>query len=109
MSSSLGNSLARLHGWFYVLTGFWPVVHIRSFEWVSGPKKDDWLIKTAGCLIGVIGATLVLAGRRADIPPEIPVLAAGTAVSLAAIDVTYVAKGTIRPIYLLDALGELGL
>ena len=32
--------------------GAWPLVHMRSFEWVSGPKTDHWLVQTvAGLLI----------------------------------------------------------
>jgi hypothetical protein len=34
----------------------------RSFEAVTGPKRDDWLVKTIGGLIAMVGATLIGAG-----------------------------------------------
>jgi hypothetical protein len=100
------RGLARLMGWFYLVTGAWPLLHIRSFEWVTGPKTDRWLVKTVGALIAATGATLLLAARRDRVTPEVAVLAAGNAAALATIDVVYVAKRRIRPVYLLDAVAE---
>ena len=40
---------------------------------------------------------------------EVVLLAVGSALALAAIDVIYVSNGTISPIYLLDAAAELAL
>jgi hypothetical protein len=60
-------------------------------------------------LVGVIGATLMVAGSRKAVGPETRVLAAGSAAGLAAVDVVYVAHGRISPIYLLDAAAEFGL
>ena len=94
---------------FYVTTGVWPILHIGSFLKVTGPKTDLWLVKTAGALITVIGSVIGLAGYRRRVSPEIGVLAVGCAAGLAAIDVVYVAKKRISPIYLLDALAEGGL
>jgi 8-oxo-dGTP pyrophosphatase MutT (NUDIX family) len=48
--------------YFYLLTGIWPLLHIQSFQSVTGPKTDLWLVKTAGVLITVIGAVLMMAG-----------------------------------------------
>ena len=60
-------------------------------------------------LVGVIGAVLGLAAWRRRLTPEIETLAVGSALGLAAIDVVYVARRRIRPVYLLDAAAELGL
>ena len=30
-------------GAFYAVSGLWSIVHLRSFEAVTGPKRDDWL------------------------------------------------------------------
>jgi hypothetical protein len=95
---------------YYLVTGIWPLLHIRSFEAISGPKTDRWLVKTAGVLITAIGANLLVAtrdGRAAT--AEASVLAVGSAVGLTAIDVTYVTKRRISRVYLLDALAELAL
>ncbi|HEX8600013.1 MAG TPA: hypothetical protein VF952_16045 [Chloroflexia bacterium] len=94
---------------YYALTGLWAIVDIRSFQKVTGPKVDIWLVKTVGVLIIVIGAVLGLAGKRGEPVPEVPLLAVGSAAGLTAIDIIYVARKRIRPVYLLDALAEVGL
>lgn len=101
--------VAYAQGWFYLLTGLWPLVHMGSFEAVTGPKVDRWLVQTVGAEVAVIGAVLTLAGRRRATGPEIRLLGAGSAVALAAVDVIFVARGRISPVYLLDALAELAL
>jgi hypothetical protein len=84
-------------------------VSIRSFEAVTGPKVDRWLVKTVGALVAVIGAGLALASRRRQLAPEIVIVATGSAAALATIDTVYVAKRRISPVYLLDALTETAL
>jgi hypothetical protein len=101
--------LARLMGWYYLVTGIWPLLHIRSFEWITGRKTDKWLVKAVGALITVTGRTLLLAAKRDRVGPEVATLAAGNAVALTAVDVVYVAKRRIRPVYLLDAVLEIAL
>lgn len=101
--------LARLMGWFYLFTGVWPLLHIRSFEWVTGPKTDRWLVKTVGALVSATGITLLMAARRQRVAPEVAALAMANAASLAVIDVVYVANKRIRPVYLLDAVVEVAL
>lgn len=53
-----------------------------------------------------IGATLVSAGARRKITGEIAGLAVGSALGLAAIDVSYSSRGRISPIDLADAALE---
>lgn len=101
------SAVALAQAIFYVITGIWPLVHIRSFMWVTGPKTDRWLVKTAGVLITVVGAALGLAGLRGRVAPEARLLAVGSALGLTGIDVVYVARRRISPVYLLDALAEL--
>ena len=91
----------------YILTGLWPLVSIGTFQKVTGPKCDIWLVKTVGVLVTVIGTAIGVAGARRNLTPETPLLGAGSAAGLAGIDIVYVAKGRIAPIYLLDALAEL--
>jgi hypothetical protein len=101
--------LARLQAVIYLVTGVWPLLSIRSFEAITGPKTDRWLVKTVGLLVAVVGAMLALASKSRRITPEVVVVAAGSAAALATIDVVYVAKRRIAPVYLLDAVLELGL
>jgi hypothetical protein len=105
----LPRYVACMQAIFYVLTGIWSLVGIRSFQKVTGPKVDIWLVKTVGVLVTVIGGALGLAGYRRRITPEVTILAVGSAAGLAAIDVVYVAQKRIRPVYLLDAAAEVGL
>lgn len=94
---------------YYVLTGIWALISINTFQKITGPKVDTWLVRTVGVLITVIGGVIAMAGVRRQQTPEIPTLAIGSALGLTAIDVVYVARKRISPIYLLDALGELFL
>lgn len=101
--------LSMLQGLFYVVTGVWPLVSIGTFQRVTGPKTDLWLVKTAGVLISVIGGVMLIAGLRRRVTPEVAILGAGTAAGLTAIDVVYVSRRRISPVYLLDALAELAV
>ena len=100
---------AAVEGWFYVAGGLWPVFNIRSFEWVTGPKVDRWLVKTVGLLLTTIGGVQIAAARRRDVPEELAVLGVGAPLALLLIDLTYVSKRRISKVYLLDALSQLGL
>ncbi len=96
--------LIGLQGAYYVATGAWAIVHRRSFEAVTGRKTDYWLVRTVGLLAAAIGASLLVAATRDEGPsPEAVVLAGGSAASFALVDVVYVARRRISPIYLADA------
>jgi hypothetical protein len=107
------DNLARIlsigQGLFYMITGFWPLFSRRSFEKVTGPKHDFWLVNTVGVIIGSVGLVLISAGYHRRVTPEIRCLAVGTAASLSGIDIFYVSKRRIPRIYLLDAAAEIGL
>jgi hypothetical protein len=101
--------LARLQAIFYIVTGVWPFLSMRSFEAITGPKVDRWLVKTVGALVAIIGSALALASRRRQLAPEMVLVAAGSAAALATIDTVYVVKRRISPVYLLDAIAEIAL
>jgi hypothetical protein len=105
--STLMSSLALGQAGFYLATGIWPLLSMNTFEKVTGPKTDKWLVKTVAMMINVVGVVLAVAGSRRRIAPEIPLLAAGSALALTAIDVVYVSKKRISKIYLLNAVAEL--
>ena len=96
------ESLALAHGLYYVLTGLWPIISMRSFEAVTGPKRDGWLVRMVGLLAVVIGLAVLRGRERPD-----PILAVGAPLAFAAIDGTYVARGRISRVYLADAAAEL--
>jgi hypothetical protein len=99
--------VALVQGLYYLATGLWPIFHINSFLLVTGPKTDLWLVKTVGILVAVIGAVLLSASRSRRLTDEIILLAAGSALGLAIIDVVYARH--ISSVYLADAAAELCL
>jgi len=102
-------TVALIQGGFYLATGIWPLLDIESFQDVTGPKTDLWLVRTVGVLVAVIGGVLLVAARRSRITDEIVLLAVGSALGLAAIGFVFTLAGTISPIYLADAVAEIGL
>jgi hypothetical protein len=107
--SGLLRTVCFGQGLYFVLTGVWPLLDMKSFMAITGFKVDQWLVKTVGILIGVVGLVLLSAARSRRISPEILGLAVGCALGLTAIDVYYVLIDRIRDVYLLDALAEVAL
>jgi uncharacterized membrane protein len=107
--SGLLRTVCLVQGLYFALTGIWPLVDMKSFMAITGFKVDQWLVKTVGVLIGVVGLVLLSAARARRISPEILGLAVGCALGLTAIDVYYVLIDRIRDVYLLDALAEVAL
>jgi phosphate/sulfate permease len=108
--------LVWAQGIYYVVTGLWPIVSIDSFQQVTGHKTDNlptgreadhWLVVTVAVLILVIAAALLTsAASEKETPRSTIVLAIGSALGLAVVDVVFVLQGVIAPIYLLDAMVE---
>lgn len=99
--------LAVAQGAFYFLSGIWPILHPRSFLAATGPKTDVWLAQTVGALLAVIGLGLLLASRHRLVPGEWRFMGAAVALVLAVVDVIFVGRHVISPIYLADAGVEL--
>lgn len=95
--------LAVAQGAFYLATGLWPLVSMRTFELASGPKVEKWLVKTMGALIAAVGGALLLQRRQTRAVMPLGMLAAAT---LGASDVVHASKGRIKRTYLLDAAAE---
>lgn len=88
---------------YYAVTAVAPFASRRRFEALTGPKTDWWLVITVGSLVGSIGASLASAARCASVGTETRILGVGAAASLAAVDLFYVARRRISPVYLIDA------
>jgi len=93
---------------YYLPTAIAPLVSRRGFETITGHKREWWLVITVSALIGAIGAALAVGARHGEPGPEIVVLGAGAAAGLAMVDIVYVSRRRISPVYLLDAAVELG-
>src|SRR5438445_2645656 len=103
------RALAKLQGAYFMATGLWPLLHMRSFLAVTGPKTDLWLVQTVGALVTCIGGQLLLSAHSEDSADNVRPVAAGSAAALGLIDVLHVGRRRISPIYLLDAAAEIAL
>ena len=93
-------------GIFYVATGVWPIIHLRSFERVTGPKVDKWLVRTFGGLVAAVGAALIAGAFEKKPSRALTILGVGSALALGAADTIYSLRGRISKIYLGDAVAE---
>jgi hypothetical protein len=95
-------------------------VSIETFQMVTGRKTDHlqspnpteadhWLVMTVGVLITSVALALLVAAWRRSHPAEAAVLAITSALALTAIDVIYVMREVIPPVYLVDAAAEVVL
>lgn len=98
------NSVAIVQGSYFLFTGVWPLVSIDTFQEATGPKNDIWLARMAGVSVAAMGAALVVAGMKSDFTPAIIMLGVASALGLACIDIFYVMKRVIAPVYLGDAV-----
>jgi hypothetical protein len=105
----VGYPVALVQGIYFLVFGIWPILHMRSFLMVTGPKTDLWLVKTVGLILSVIGNVLIVAQVLAEVNTSIIVLAMGSALSLVIVEFVYVARRVISQIYLADACAELAL
>ena len=101
------HPVALIQSIYFLVFGLWPILNMRSFLILTGPKTDLWLVKTVGIILAVIGVVLIFAQVNAQINSAIIILAIGSALSLDIVEFVYVAKKVISPIYLGDAILEL--
>ena len=99
--------LAPAHGSFNLFNGLWPLVSMRTFEAVFGPKVDRWLVHTVGGRLTTV-AVVQLGSREPDQLRIARLLGMGTAATLLTIDVVYVPQRRISRMYLADAVCEVG-
>ena len=61
------RKIAFAQGLYYTASGVWPLVNMRSFEAVTGPKRERWLVKTVGVLVTVMGGVMTAAAARRNV------------------------------------------
>lgn len=99
-------TLAIIHGLYFIVAGIWPILHMDSFVFITGPKEDLWLVETVGMLAAAIGLGLLVGGWRRNISFPLSLIAVAAAIGFILIDAIYVWGGVISPIYLFDAVIE---
>lgn len=101
------QTVLLIQGLYYFVTAAWPLVHVRSFEAVTGPKLEHWLLNTVAMMILCSSFVFISAGLSPFRPgKETLILAFSNALGLVAIDIIYSLKNVIRKVYLLDAAAE---
>src|SRR4051812_41755206 len=93
--SCMKQKVLAVQGAYYLATGVWGLVNLRTFMLVTGPKTDTWLVKSVSVLVGFIGLGLIVHAKRAEPAREVQLIAGGCAGGLAAIDAYYVARQRI--------------
>ncbi len=101
-------TVARAQGLFNVVGGLWPLVSLRTFERVYGPKTDDWLQKASAGLLFSAGVTMLGAAITPEGLRYARRTGIGTALTFLLVDLVYVPRGRISPAYLMDAAKETG-
>lgn len=94
--------LLMIQGLYFLFTGLWSLLHLQSFEQVTGPKTDHWLVQTVGVLVGCSGLVFLVAGYNEHLTAEVMLLAFTNALGLAFIDFYFVICGRISRVYLVD-------
>jgi uncharacterized membrane protein YGL010W len=101
----------KFFSWFqtcYILvTALWPLIDIRSFMIVTGPKTDLWLVKTVASLLIVISCAMIAHLQTSGYSRPLFVLGVATAFSLLCIDIYYSLNDIISDVYLIDGAAEL--
>jgi hypothetical protein len=88
---------------YYVATGLAPLVSMRAFEAVTGPKRDDWLVRTVGLL--ALGFAGILARDAVRGRPD-AAAGIGAALPFALASGWYGGTGRVSRVYLVDAALE---
>lgn len=96
--------LLILQGVYYFITGLWPLIHLSSFLFVTGPKTDIWLIKALSLLVVCIGIVLMKASTVRFPSTAINLLAILSALAFTLIDFYYPFTNIISKVYIVDGL-----
>jgi hypothetical protein len=83
----------------YVATSAWLLVHVPSFQAVTGPKKERWLVRMVGTLAVANALALAVCARKARLSSESRALAIPRAAAFATVDVVSVVDGPDHPVY----------
>ena len=92
---------------YYLVTGLWPLLHFRSFEGLTGPKPDRFVVESTGLLFAATGATL--ASAAGEDGPEPPVRVLGALVAAASTLAALRHRPQLRAVYLADAAVQVTL
>lgn len=99
--------LVLFQGGYYFVTAMWPLVHLPSFERITGDKQDHWLVYTVSLMILASALVLLYASLiTSAIVPEVKILSISNCSFLMFVSTYFSLKGVIRKIYLAHASVE---
>jgi hypothetical protein len=103
------SKLALAHGAYLVFAGGWPLLHLKSFEKLTGSRRERWLTKAVGASLANAGIQLIQSALRGGrVRREVRSLAVRMAVTFAAFDFYYAGvRRRISPVHLLDGAVQL--
>lgn len=102
LNTRLTRLLIGLHAAYLLIGGAWPMVHMSSFEAVTGPKDEHWLVRSVAGILLVISITLFAQLGKGRIEYAAITTAMGASFVLAVVGFITVMAGVISPIYLAD-------
>src|SRR3954468_18323708 len=95
---SLPPSPVLVQAAYLIATGAWPLVHYRSFEAVTGPKTDAWIVQTVGAAAVVLGLAAAISDRERSL-----VLSVGSTLAFGVTEAPPALRGRLPKVYQLDA------
>jgi hypothetical protein len=99
---TLTRILVLAHGAYLLVGGLWPLLHMTSFEEVTGPKEEDWLVRSVAGMLVVTGVVLLAQVRKQRVEVSAVAVAMGASLTLGAVGIITAAEGVIDPIYIGD-------
>lgn len=93
--------LSFSHALYLLFGGGWPLLHLKSFEAVTGPKHDEFLVRTVALLLILVGSIL-LGQRKAVVESSAVQLAMGTSFILGTVAIVSAAGGWVWKVYFID-------
>ena len=101
--------VALAHIAYWTFGALWPLINIKSFEAITGHKREDWLVRTVALMmLGVVVSLETMRERRRD-DIAMRVLGATSAAALGGVALVGPLVGRISPVYLMDAAMDLAL
>ena len=102
LTTPITRLLIGLHAAYLLIGGAWPLVHMPSFEAVTGPKDEHWLVRSVAGILIVISITLFAQLGKGRIEYAAITTAMGASFVLAMVGIITAIAAVISPIYLVD-------
>lgn len=85
-----------------MMGGLWPLLHLSSFEAVTGAKVDDFLVRSVAGILVWTGGLLLLRPRQREDGVGLPLAALGISLVLGLVALIGSISGTLRWVYFID-------